>query len=73
MLIRRGLHHDGAISPLAQADQLVVLPDHLGSTFGEVESEGCLVRTKVVDVEDELLRKILWRAEDHPAHTRVDL
>lgn len=41
-----------AISAFAEADELVVLADDLGGTFGEVEGEGGLFSAKVVDVED---------------------
>jgi len=44
--------HDGAVTVLSKTDQLVVLADNLGSAFREVEGEGCLVGTEVVDVED---------------------
>lgn len=37
--------HDGAVTMLAEADQLVVLADDLGGALGEVECEGGLVST----------------------------
>jgi hypothetical protein len=52
--------HDGAVSVLAETDELVVLTDDLGGTLGEVKSERGLVSTKVIDVEDKLLRKVLY-------------
>ncbi len=64
--------HDGAVALLAQADQLVVLADDLAGSLGEVESEGRLVGTEVVDVEDELLGEILGGAPDDPADAGVD-
>ena len=57
---------------LAQADQLVVLADDLGRALGEVQRKGGLVGTKVVDVEDELLRQVFRGSPDDPANTRVD-
>ncbi len=64
--------HDGAVALLAQPDQLVVLADDLAGSLGEVESEGRLVGTEVVDVEDELLGEILGGAPDDPADAGVD-
>ena len=58
---------------LAKADHLVVLADDLGGTFGKVESEGGLVRTEVVNVEDELFGKVFRGAPDDPADAGVDL
>jgi hypothetical protein len=81
--------HDGAVALLAQADQLVVLADNLGGPAGEVESERGLVGAKVIYVEDQLLREVLWASPialfrrdekipnyilpDNPANARVDL
>jgi hypothetical protein len=64
--------HDGAVAVLAQADQLVVLADDLGGTLGEVEGEGRLVGSEVVDVEDELLGEVFGGSPDDPANTGVD-
>lgn len=50
------VEHDGAVALLAEADELVVLADDLGGAAGEVEGEGGLVGTEVVDVEDEFCR-----------------
>lgn len=58
---------------LAQADELVVLPDYVRSALAEVEREGGLFCTEIVDVEDELLGEILWRAPEDPANAGVDL
>lgn len=44
---------------LAETDQLVVLGDDLGSSFGEIEREGSLVSAEVVDVEDKFFGKEL--------------
>lgn len=57
---------------LAEADKLVVLADHLGGAFREVEGEGSLVCAEVVDVEDELLWEVFRRAPDDPAYAWVD-
>lgn len=65
--------HDGTVALLAEADELVVLAQNLGSTTGEVQSEGSLVCSKVVNVENELLGEVLRIAPDAPADTRVDL
>lgn len=64
--------HDGAVAVLAEADELVVLADDLGGTFGEVEGEGGLVGTEVVDVEDELLGEVFGSTPDNPADSWVD-
>jgi hypothetical protein len=66
------IEHDGAVAVLAQTDQLVVLAQDLGSTTREVESEGSLISTKVVDVEDQLGREVFGVAPDTPADTGVD-
>ena len=65
--------HDGAVPVLAKADHLVILADDLGGTFGEVEGEGSLIRTEIIDVEDELFGKEFWGAPDDPADTGIDL
>jgi hypothetical protein len=66
------VRHDGAVTVLAKADQLVVLADDLGGAFGEVEGEGGLVCAQVVDVEDEFFGEIFRGTPDDPAYTRVD-
>jgi hypothetical protein len=57
---------------LSEADELVVLANDLGSTLGEIESEGGLVGTEVIDVEDELLGEVFRGTPDDPAYTWVD-
>jgi hypothetical protein len=57
---------------LAQTDELVVLANYLAGALAEVQGEGSLISAKVVDVEDELLRKVLGAAPDDPADTGVD-
>jgi hypothetical protein len=44
----------------------------LGCSFGEVEGEGGLVGTKVVDVENELLGEELWFTPYDPSNTGID-
>lgn len=66
------VQHYSPVSTLAKADQLIVLSDDLRRSAGEVECEGSLISTEVVDVEDQLLREILGITPDHPANTRVD-
>ena len=66
------VEHDSAVAVLAQADQLVVLAQNLGSTTREIESKGSLVSTKVVDVEDQLSRQVLGVTPDAPTDTGVD-
>lgn len=66
------VEHDGAVAVLAQADQLVVLAQNLGSTSREVESKRSLISTEVVDVEDQLGREVLGVAPDAPTNTGVD-
>jgi len=68
----RQVQHYPPVSPLAQADKLVVLPNDLTRTAREVERKRRLVGTEVVDVEDKLLREVLCVAPDDPADTRVD-
>lgn len=58
---------------LAKSDHLVVLANDLRSTFAKIERKGSLVSTQVIDVENELLRKIFWRAPYDPTYTRIDL
>jgi hypothetical protein len=57
---------------LAEADQLVVLANDLGSALGEVEGERGLVGAEVVDVEDELAGQVLRGSPYDPANTGVD-
>jgi len=52
--------------------KLVVLANDLSCALGEVESERCLVRTEVVDVENELLGKVLRVPPDDPTDTGVN-
>lgn len=65
--------HDGAVASLTETNHLVVLTDNLRSTFGEVKCETSLVRSKIVDVEDQLLGKIFRGTPHNPADTRVNL
>jgi hypothetical protein len=64
--------HDGAVAALAEADQLVVLADHLGGAFGKVQGERGLICTKVIDVKDKFLREILGRTPNDPPDTWID-
>jgi len=64
--------HDGVITLLSQADQLIILTNNLRCTLGEVECEGSLVGAEVVDVEDEFLREVLGRTPQNPTNTRID-
>jgi hypothetical protein len=64
--------HDRAVTALSETDQLVVLADDLGGSFGEVEGKGGLVGAEVVDVEDELFGEVFGRAPENPADTWVD-
>jgi len=66
------VRHDGAITVLAEADELVVLTDDLGGTFGKVKGEGSLVSSEVVDIEDELFREVFGGSPDDPAYTGVN-
>lgn len=66
------IHHDGAVTVLAQADQLVILANNMGGTLGEVQSETSLVGSEIIDVEDQLLGQVLGRAPDDPTNTGVD-
>ena len=67
------LLHDRAVTVLSKTNELVVLADDVGCSLGEVESEGSLVSTEVVDVENEFLWQELWITPDNPSDTRVDL
>jgi hypothetical protein len=64
--------HDGAVAMLAEADELVVLADDLGGSFGEVEREGGLVCAEVVDVEDEFFGEVFRASPNDPAYAWVD-
>ena len=61
--------HDGAVSVLSEADELVVLANDLGGALGEIESEGGLVTSKIVDVEDQIVRKVVNAAPHGPSNT----
>lgn len=41
-------------------------------TFGEIEGEGWLIRSKIVDMEDELIRQIFLAPPDDPPDSGVD-
>lgn len=41
-------------------------------TFGEIEGEGWLVSTKVVYVEDEFIRQVLFVPPDNPSNSSID-
>jgi hypothetical protein len=64
--------HDGAVSVLSEADELVVLANDLRCALGEIESEGGLVSSEVVDVEDEFFGEEFGCTPDDPAYTWVD-
>lgn len=64
--------HDGTVTMLAETDELVVLADDLGGALREVQGERGLVGTKVVDVKDQLLGKVLGVSPESPTDTRVD-
>jgi hypothetical protein len=51
---------------------LVVLSNDLRGPTGEIQGEGSLVGTKVVDVEDKFFRKVFWITPDNPADAGVD-
>lgn len=52
---------------------MVVLSDDLRGALGKVEGKGGLVGSKIVDVEDEFLRKELGGAPYTPSHTGIYL
>ena len=58
---------------LSKTDHLVILTDDLRGAFGEVEGEGGLICTEVVNVEDELFGEIFRGSPDDPANAGVDL
>lgn len=68
----REVAHDGAVPLLAESDELVVLANDLAGTLAEVQGERSLVSAEVVNVEYELLRKVLGTPPDNPADTGVD-
>lgn len=51
--------HDGLVTPSTETNHLVILGDDVGSGLGEVQREIQLVRSEVVDVEDELFGEVL--------------
>lgn len=64
--------HDSFVTLLTKTNELVVLGNNLRSTLGKVKSERCLIGTKIIDVEDKLLRKVFWCSPDNPTNTWVD-
>jgi hypothetical protein len=48
------------------------LADDLGSAFREVQGEGGLVGTEVVNIEDEFFGEVFGGTPDDPAYTGVD-
>jgi hypothetical protein len=56
---------------LAKTNHLIILSNDLRCALGKVESERCLISAEVVDVEDQLLRKILRVSPDNPPYTWV--
>jgi hypothetical protein len=60
------------VSLEAEAQEVVVLGDHLRAGTREVEREGRHVVAEVVDPEDEVIGKRLCVAPDDPADARVD-
>ena len=69
---RSGIQHDATISMLPQPDHLVVLANDLRGTAGKVEGKGSLVGTKIVDIEDEFLRKVFRIAPNDPTNARIN-
>lgn len=67
------VHHDAAVPLFAKANHLVVLTNDLRSTLGEIQGERSLISSKVIDVEDQLLGKVLLRAPNHPSDTGIHL
>jgi hypothetical protein len=57
---------------LSEADELVVLTNDLGGALGEIEREGGLVSTEVVDIEDEFFGEEFGCTPDDPAYSWVD-
>ena len=58
---------------LPKTDHLVILTNDLRGAFGEVEGEGGLISTEVVNVEDELFGEVFRGTPDDPANAGVDL
>jgi hypothetical protein len=50
---------------------LVVLANDLRGALGEVEGEGGLVGTQVVNVKHQFFGEIFWGTPDDPAYTWV--
>ena len=63
--------HDTSVAPLSEADHLVVLANNLGRATREIEREGRLVSTEVVDVENELFWQELRVTPYDPPNTGV--
>jgi hypothetical protein len=61
---------DTTVALEAEAQEVVVLRDHLGTRAGEVEREGRHVAAEVVDVEDEVLGERLRVSPQRPADAR---
>lgn len=61
------IEHDAPITLFAETNHLIVLSNHIRSTAREVEGEGSLVGTQVVDVEDEFLWQELGITPDDPS------
>jgi hypothetical protein len=57
---------------LAEADELIILANNLRGSLGEVQSEGGLIGSEIIDIEYKLLRKVLRGSPDNPAYTWVD-
>lgn len=53
------VEHDATVALFAQSDELVVLPNNLACSAGEVQSKRGLVSSQVVDVEDELCKRLV--------------
>jgi hypothetical protein len=67
-----GIQHNGTISMLPQPDHLIVLANDLRGTARKVKGKGGLVGTKIVDIEDEFLRKVFRIAPNGPTHARIN-
>ena len=63
---------DGAISGLAQPDEVVILGDDLARRPREVDGQGGHGAAQVIDVEDQIGIEILKLAPDDPAHAGID-
>lgn len=51
---------------------LYIIANIIIRTFGEVESKGRLIRSKIVDVEDEFLGQVFLGPPYHPPNSGVD-